>query len=162
MGGLLGDQSSVSDLLNSADDMNRIENKRHDKSVALKERSILDHDIDALLEEVTNCISEVALPHRLSMNPQTIVHVPSVVARVAQPALCSILRRVILRQSRQSKEYTNRLKRFQEEFAYYRKKPKDGVSKVNKCKSQLPRPRKIMGVWWRVEDRQKTSCRTRK
>ena len=137
VGGLIGDQSSVSDLLDSADDMNRIENKKHDKSMVLKERSMLDHDIDALLEEVTNCISEVALPHRLSMNPQTIVHVPSVVARVAQPALRSILRRVILRQARQSKEYTNRLKRFQEEFDDYRKKLKDGVSKVNKCKSQL-------------------------
>ena len=71
------------------------------------------------------------------MNPQTIVHVPSVVARVAQPALRSILRRVILRQATQSKEYTNRLKRFQEEFDDYRKKLNDGVSKVNKYKSQL-------------------------
>ena len=138
LGGLVsGGQSSVDELLDSVDDMNRIENKKHEKSMVLKERSMMDHDIDGFLEEVTTCISEVALPHRLSMNPQTIVHVPSVVARVAQPALRSILRRVILRQARQSKEYTKRLQRFQEEFDDYREKLKDGVSKVKKCKSQL-------------------------
>ena len=36
VGGLIGDQGSVSNLLDSADDMNRIENKKHDKSMVLK------------------------------------------------------------------------------------------------------------------------------
>ena len=129
--------NDISQVLESVDQMNNNSNRQQHQSVILREKTRMDEDIDAVLGELTNCISEVALPHRLSMNPQTIVHVPSVVARVAQPALRSIVRRVILRQSRQSKEYTNRLKRFQEEFDDYEVKLKNGVSRVNKFKAQL-------------------------
>lgn len=101
-----------------------------------KERNSLESQIDALLEDVSGAISEVVLPHRLSMNPQTIVHVPSVVARVAQPGLRSILRRAVLRHNRQTEDYVYQLGHYKREFEEYEKKLKAASDRNQRLKTE--------------------------
>ena len=92
----------------------RMDNNNND--IILREKTRMDEDIDAVLG---NTIAFQKLHCHIAINePTNDCSCTIVVARVAQPATIHCTR-VILRQSRQSKEYTNRLKRFQEEFDDY-------------------------------------------
>ena len=89
-----------------------------------REKVRIEEHIDDIVDQLDGAIAEVVLPHRLSMNPQTIVHVPSVVARVAKPVIRDVIRRVIFRHNRQTREHVDRMERFRDEFAGYERQLK--------------------------------------